>query len=87
MPEIIISRSVGVRNDICRAPAHVEPAGRNFLLKLKMANENIRTEDDLLSDLQKRAVDKVTRSRGGLVWWKVGEGKTRIAYLYSTTSG
>jgi len=28
---------------------------------------------------QHDAVRKLTRSRGGIVWWKVGEGKTRIA--------
>lgn len=33
----------------------------------------------LLFPQQIRAVDKLTRSRGGIVWWKVGEGKTRIA--------
>lgn len=33
----------------------------------------------LLFPQQLHAVDKLTRSRGGIVWWKVGEGKTRIA--------
>lgn len=33
---------------------------------------------DLLSPQQQRAVDKIVKARGGLVWWKVGEGKTRI---------
>lgn len=33
---------------------------------------------DMLAPLQARAVDKLTTSRGGLVWWKVGEGKSRI---------
>lgn len=28
---------------------------------------------------QTMAVNRLTRSRGGLVWWKVGEGKTRIS--------
>lgn len=32
----------------------------------------------LLAPLQERAVSKMCESRGGLVWWKVGEGKTRI---------
>lgn len=36
-------------------------------------NENL-----LLHDEQKRAVSKMVTARGGLVWWKVGEGKTRI---------
>lgn len=33
----------------------------------------------LLFPRQSKAVSKLTRSRGGIVWWKVGEGKTRIA--------
>src|SRR5678816_1918843 len=32
-----------------------------------------------LFDHQITAVRKLVRSRGGIVWWKVGEGKTRIA--------
>lgn len=32
-----------------------------------------------LFDKQQRAVSRLTDSRGGLIWWKVGEGKTRIA--------
>lgn len=35
----------------------------------------------LLLDRQQQAVQKLVRSRGGLVWWKVGEGKTRIALM------
>lgn len=35
----------------------------------------------LLSREQQAAVDKIVQSRGGLVWWKVGEGKTRIGLL------
>lgn len=27
---------------------------------------------------QRRAIDKMVTARGGIVWWKVGEGKTRI---------
>jgi hypothetical protein len=38
--------------------------------------DELRTR--LLSREQLRAVDKVVLSRGGLVWWKVGEGKSRI---------
>lgn len=30
------------------------------------------------SELQARAVAKMTAARGGIVWWRVGEGKTRI---------
>lgn len=33
----------------------------------------------LLFEQQAAAVRQLTRSRGGIVWWKVGEGKTRIA--------
>lgn len=33
----------------------------------------------LLHSRQQSAVARLVRSRGGMVWWKVGEGKTRIA--------
>lgn len=32
----------------------------------------------MLNAAQSRAVEKMVRNRGGLVWWKVGEGKSRI---------
>lgn len=32
----------------------------------------------MLAPLQWRAVEKIVASRGGVAWWKVGEGKTRI---------
>lgn len=35
-----------------------------------------------LNDRQAQAVGKMVHNRGGLVWWRVGEGKTRIA-LYT----
>lgn len=34
---------------------------------------------ELCTQEQLRAVNKIVHSRGGLVWWRVGEGKTRIA--------
>lgn len=38
----------------------------------------------LLFDRQKSAVAKLVHARGGIVWWKVGEGKTRIAlFVYA----
>lgn len=33
---------------------------------------------DLCDDWQISAIDKITHSRGGIVWAKVGEGKTRV---------
>lgn len=39
----------------------------------------------LLSKQQKSAVKKLRRNKGGAVWFKVGEGKTRIAYRWFAT--
>ncbi len=36
----------------------------------------------LLSDKQQEAITLFTESGGGLCWWKVGEGKTRIAIFW-----
>lgn len=38
-----------------------------------------------LAPLQNRAVDKIVASRGGVAWWKVGEGKTRIGLFTFAT--
>ncbi len=35
-----------------------------------------------LSRRQRKAAIKIYRTKGGAVWWRVGEGKTRIAYKF-----
>ena len=37
---------------------------------------------NILSPRQHEAVEKLVSPRGGIVWWKVGEGKTRIAIAW-----
>jgi helicase-like protein len=36
-----------------------------------------------LNDSQTRAVNKLTKAGRGIVWWKIGEGKTRIALAWA----
>lgn len=38
-----------------------------------------------LAPLQNRAMQKLVKSRGGVAWWKVGEGKTRIGLFTFAT--
>lgn len=51
-------------------------------MKYPALNYKIRR---MLFSRQARAVSRLARSRGGIVWWKVGEGKTRIAlFLFAS---
>lgn len=39
-----------------------------------------------LNDIQKRAVEKLEKANRGIIWWRIGTGKTRIALAWSQYS-
>ena len=44
-----------------------------------MDNQLVETLELPLNDLQRQAAHLFSEERGGIAWWRVGQGKTRIA--------